>query len=111
MDLINLAYDTLKETSLPVSHLTRPENIPGLSYYFLGSKPTLYGDGIARREERECQVDLWAKNANFGDYPEKIIALMRRAGFRYVREDFDIERSAGVYRKSLIFLIDYNVEV
>lgn len=110
MDLVKHVYDTLILLKMPVVHLTRPEGLPGLSYHFFGSRPSLHGDGIPKREECQCQVDVWTSNGY--DYPinKKVKRAMRQAGFARVSEDEDHERDTGLYHKILVFHIEYGTE-
>ena len=115
MDLVNKVYDALKPIhelrNLPLSHLVRPTTLPGTSFHIFNTRPTLFGDGIAIRFASQCQVDVWSKNAEFGEIPEEIKRSMLKAGFMFMSDDMDIERNIGIYRKLLIFNIEYGAEV
>jgi len=107
MDFITEIFVELKSASPNVTHLTRPEKVPGLSYNLYGQKPTLFGDGVPLRHEIHCQVTIWSKDANVGILPEKVKTAMQKIGFIYLRPDYDLERHSGLYNEAHVFYIEF----
>ncbi|MCL2225793.1 MAG: hypothetical protein FWB96_12570 [Defluviitaleaceae bacterium] len=112
MDLVDVVFKalgdiTIEGITLPVTHITRPQSIPGVSYHFYNRRPSLYGDGIPIREEVYCQVTLWTKDANTKGIPAEIENRMRAHGFKSRPGDYDFEHHAGIYSESLVFYIEY----
>jgi hypothetical protein len=92
-----------------VLHLTRPKELPCISYHFFGNRPSLFGDGLPVREECQCQVDIWTRDGTDRDISKNVRRAMREAGFKRVREDYDIE-GTGIYHKIIVFYIEYEAE-
>jgi hypothetical protein len=110
MDLVNHVYNALTPLKYPVAHLTRPKDLPGISYHFFNRRTSLHGDGLARREECQCQVDIWTRDGDAEAIGKKVRRAMSDAGFKRVRMHDDFERDTGLYHKIIVFYIEFEAE-
>ena len=110
MDLVQHVRDILVPLGYPVTHQVRSKQFPSLSYHFFNEGPALHGDGKIRREQCNCQIDIFTQNGKSYPIVRKIRQAMKEAGFLYVRTDDNFESSIGVYHKVLVFYLEFETE-
>lgn len=102
MDLINLVYDTLSPLDVPVLWQSRPEDLPGITYYFFNEGGALYGDGDGVINSVSCQIDIWSR----GDYTqlkEQVKSALKKAGFLFSRATDTYEKDVKIYHCVMVF--------
>jgi len=95
----------------PLAYRVRSKDRPCVSYHFFNIRPSLHGDGKVKRKECQCQVDIWTDNGDHLTLADAITGAMLKAGWLYVGEDDEVDTTIGVYQNTIVFYLDYKMEV